>query len=42
MSNNQSAKLRDAIADANAKIQRFQDRALGEQNTKASRTPKHR
>jgi predicted type IV restriction endonuclease len=36
MTDHQSAKLQDAIADAIATVQRFQDRNLGEQNTKAS------
>src|SRR5262245_11096096 len=36
MNAQETAKLREAITDIVAKISRFKDRALGEQNTKAS------
>jgi hypothetical protein len=36
MSDQQTAKLQDAIRQRTALIQRFQDRGLGEENTKAS------
>src|SRR5262245_19414606 len=36
MTDKQSAKLHEAIREVTLKIQRFQDRNLGEQNTKAS------
>ena len=36
MSGEENAKLREAITEVVAKIRRFLDRTLGEQNTKAS------